>query len=173
MALLQLALDRIPVDVAFSHSGTRMAVLSENDVAVYAFDLKKRPVMPPSLIWRATIPGDLAGHSPRHVAFSSNEKLYVLSDVWDEEESFMLMAEEYEDGNGGGFTRPCPILEPGKTSSIASDVEGKHVFLSFRDGSIHLVREDDMQMNFPTMAVLPSFALEVKVVTLEEEVRTR
>lgn len=172
MALLQLDLDCIPVDVAFSHSGNRIAIISENDVAVYGFDLKKRPVVSPTLIWRGMIQEDLGGHSPRHVVFSNNEKLYVLSDIWDEDESFMLMCEDYEDNKGGSVTQLCPILEPGNTSSLASDVEGKHIFLNFRNGSVNLVREDGIQTNFPAIALLPSFASEVKVAILEEQVCT-
>lgn len=169
MSLLQLALDHKPVDVAFSHSGTRIAVLSETDVAIYALDLQKRPITRPTLIWRGKLEG-LAGHSPRHVAFRNNEQLYVMSDVWDEEESFIWTVEENINGGDGIITEPSPILEPGRISSIASDVEGEHVFVNFHNGNLNSVRQDDSTVDFPALATLPSFASEVKVAKLEEQV---
>lgn len=167
--MLQLPLDRNPVDVAFSHSGTRIAVLSEIDIAVYALDLQKRPITRPTLIWRGSM-DSLPGHYPRHVAFSNDEKVYVMSDVWDEEESFIWVGEEDVNGGGGNVTELSPILEPGRISSMASDVNGEHVFVNFHTGNLNLVSQNGLTVDFPTLATIPSFASEVKVATLEGQV---
>lgn len=171
--MFQLALERQAVDVAFSHSGKRLAVLSETGISVYALNLQKRPVPPPSLVWKNEINGSSPGHCPRHVAFASDEKLYFLTDVWDGEETSIWMGDEHGQGMGGSATELSPYLEQGKISSLASDVEGKYAFISFQNGTLLSVKKEEMPnitVDFPSLANLPSFAPEVKIATVEGQV---
>ncbi|KAL5382220.1 hypothetical protein DPSP01_006620 [Paraphaeosphaeria sporulosa] len=162
MSMLQLPLDRNVVDVAFSRSGTRLAVLSDKDVALFAFDLQKRPVTRPSFLWS----GDFSeGHSPRQVTFVGEDQLCVLTDVWDEDETFVWTNEDEQLVNRG------PILEPGRFSSIASDVESSKLLVSLRNGeytSVVEMRTDETVKTTP-LTNLPSFAPEIKTATLEGE----
>jgi hypothetical protein len=52
MAFHTLALEYKAVDVALSESGSRLAVLSNTDLALYALDLNKRPIPKPTLLWK-------------------------------------------------------------------------------------------------------------------------
>lgn len=170
--MLQLALECKPVDVALSHSGTRIAVLSDVDVAVYSIDLKRRPITRPSLIWKSRVEGDVPGHAPRHVTFADDDKLFILTDMWDEEESFICMGETNDTCDGGSVTKPIPILEPGKVSSIVSDVEGRHVVVAFHNGSLNLMHREDggnVSLDSSAFVQFPSFAPEVKIAKIEEQ----
>ncbi|KAF2441894.1 elongator complex protein 1 [Karstenula rhodostoma CBS 690.94] len=161
MSMLQLPLDRNAVDVAFSRSGTRLAVLSNTDVALFAFDLQKRPVARPSFLWRSSFS---EGHIPRHVTFVGDDQLCVLTDVWDEEETFVWANEDERLVNRG------PILEPGRASSIASDVESSKLLVNLRNGELTSVvemRTDETVRTTPS-TILPSFTPEVKTIMLGE-----
>lgn len=168
MSLLQLALDQKAVDVAFSKSGTKLAVLSDTDITLYSTDFKKRPVSTPSLLWRRKLSDD---HFPRHVAFGGNDRLCVLTDMWDEEESFVWTNDNDEMIERG------PILEASKASSLASDLESDVVFVNFQNGSLtSLNLSEEAEGISPTcspLAQIPSFAPEVKVATLEGQVCAR
>lgn len=171
--MLQLPLESKLVDIAFSYSGTRIAVLSDTSVSVYALDLKKRPITKPSLIYQYNIEDFRPGHSPRQVTFAKDEKLYILTDLWDEEESFIWIASENDNGAGGSITEVIPILHTEKVSSIASDVGGEHTFVHFQDGSVEILSERpevDMSLDYTSIAKLPTFAPEVKVATLDGQV---
>lgn len=161
--MLQLPLDHNVVDVAFSRSGTRLAVLSDKDVALFTFDLQKRPVARPSLLWRNNFS---EGHSPRHVAFVGDDQLCVLTDVWDEEETFVWANEDDQLVNRG------PILEPGRVSTIASDVGFSKLLVNLRNGELTSVVEmrTDGTVQTTPLTNLPSFAPEVKAAVLEGQV---
>ncbi|KAL5440412.1 hypothetical protein PMIN06_009675 [Paraphaeosphaeria minitans] len=162
MSMIQLPLDRNVVDVAFSRSGTRLAVLSDKDVALFAFDLQKRPVTRPSFLWRSDFS---EGHSPRHVTFAGDDQVCVLTDVWDEDETFVWVNEDEQLVNRG------PILEPGSVSSIGSDVGSSKLLVNLRNGDLTSVvemRTDETVQTTP-LTTLPSFVPEVKMATLEGE----
>jgi elongator complex protein 1 len=93
MSLHKLPLEHKAIDVAVSMSGTRLAVLSDTDLAVYALDMSKKPVPMPSLLWRSDAFKD---HIPRHVAFVGDEQIFVLTDDWDEDESSVWISNDKE-----------------------------------------------------------------------------
>jgi elongator complex protein 1 len=161
--MLQIPLDCKTVDVAFSRSGARLAVVSDTDVAMFAFDLQKRPVVRPSLLWTSRFPED---HLPRHVTFVGDDRLCVLTDVWDEEEAFVWTNEDEQMVNRG------PILEPGRVSSIASDVDFSRFLVNLRNGErtsvIEMATGESVQTT--PITILSSFAPEVKTVVLEGDV---
>jgi elongator complex protein 1 len=166
MSLQRLDIDGKAIDVALSMSGTSLAVLSDTNVAVYAVDLKKRPVPPPTLLWRSTA---LSRACPRHVTFLGDERFCVLADKWDEEESFIWVSE------GQDLVSKGPILEPGKVSSITTSVDYQQIYINFQDGSIHELvlgeGTDDLPLQSSQVTTLPSFAPEVRITSLDEKVR--
>ncbi|KAF2278096.1 elongator complex protein 1 [Westerdykella ornata] len=165
MSLLRLPLDACPVDVAVSKSSTRIAVVSVAGVAVYALDINKRPVPMPSLLWRSKIPSD---HLPRQIAFLGDDKIFVLADRWEGDESF-LWTNEAED------LIPCgPILESGRASSLVTSVDYQKVFIQFEDGALYnvgLIDDQEEPSAFSTTLVLktPPSAPEVKVAIMDAE----
>ena len=166
MSLHKLALVRKAVDVAFSMSGTRLAVLSDADVAVYACDLKQRPIPRPTLLWRSA---PFSGACPRLVAFRGDDQICVLTDAWDEDESSMYISKGEELFSQG------PILETARVSSITSSVEFQNLYVHFQDGSTHEVLLDDPSSNatLQTSLVtrLPSTMPELKVAQMDGNVR--
>ncbi|KAJ4357966.1 putative elongator complex protein 1 [Didymosphaeria variabile] len=163
MSMFQLALDRNAVDVAFSRSGTRLAVLSDTDIAIFAFDFQIRPVSRPTFLWRSHLADD---HSPRHVALVGDNQICVLTDVWDEEETFVWTNEDKRMMNRG------PILEPGIVSSMTSDIESSRFLVNLRNGEFTSMVE--LRTNGPTQTTpltnMPSFTPDVKTVMLEGEI---
>lgn len=166
MALHQLTLEDRAIDVAFSMSGTRLAVLSNTGISVYALDLNRRPVPPPSMLWRSDA---LAAHCPRHVSFIGDEQIYVLTDSWDEEESFLWAS------NGQELLLKGPILEADTVSSIIPSVDVRKLFVPFRDGTVREVILDeqphDLPLQMSLVVRLSSPAPDLKVSTLEGQVR--
>jgi elongator complex protein 1 len=163
MSMLQILLDCKSVDVAFSRSGTRLAVVSDTGVALFAFDLHKRPVARPSLLWSSRFS---EGHLPRHVTFVGDDQLCVLTDMWAEEEAFVWTNEDEQMLNKG------PVLEPGRVSSIAYDVDFSRFLVNLCNGertSVIEVATGESVQTTP-ITVLPSFTPEVKTVILEAEV---
>jgi elongator complex protein 1 len=167
MSLHQLTLNRKAVDVAISMSGNRFAVLSEGDVALYLLDLKKRPVPPPTLVWRCEA---FEGFCPRHVTFLGNDQVCVLADAWDEEESFVWVSEKEN------LVPKGPILQAEKVSFITSSVDFQQIYVHFQDGSVHgLLFGDsftDVTLKTSLAISLPTFVPEAKVVFLDGEVCT-
>ncbi|KAJ5176282.1 uncharacterized protein N7482_002159 [Penicillium canariense] len=79
MAHNELKLDSNVVDVAFSKSGTRIAVLMEKSFSVFLWSLKSRPVPVPIL--ESSYPLSAAPTSrPRQVAFLNETEVYILKD---------------------------------------------------------------------------------------------
>ncbi|PLN78888.1 elongator complex protein 1 [Aspergillus taichungensis] len=77
MAHNELPLDSNAIDVAFSKSGTRIAVLMNDCFAVYLWSLKTRPVVVPIL--ESSYPlSDAADSRPRQIAFLNETEVYVL-----------------------------------------------------------------------------------------------
>ncbi|CAI6338307.1 unnamed protein product [Periconia digitata] len=162
MSLQQIALDQKPIDVAFSMSGTRLAVLSEDHLTVYAVDLQKRPVPVPTLLWQSN---GLAGVSPRQVTFVDQDRICVLTDSWSEEESSIWISE------GAELLPHGVILEPQNVSSVSSGVDFKKVYATSREGAIYelLTSEaaEDLPLSSSLVTSLPTFAPEVKMAFLE------
>lgn len=167
MSLHQLRLDHKAVDVAVSKSGTRLAVLSDKDVAVYSMDITKRPVPKPSVVWRSST---LEGHVPRHVAFTGDEQIYVLTDSWDEEESYLWASQ------GEELVFRGPVLESGRISSLVSSVDYQRIYLQFQDGALYEVIADEGQSEGPFQASLvqkmTAFTPDIKVYAFDEKVRS-
>jgi elongator complex protein 1 len=166
MSLHQLILNKKTVDVALSMSGTRMAVLSDTDVAVYALDMQKRPIPLPYLLWRT----DVLASCPRHVAFAGDEQVFVLTDDWDEQESCLWT------NKGEKLVYKGRIEGPAQTSSIASGVDFQNLYVQYQDGSLHEAKieeaGDDLPLQSSLVNKFPSFAPEARVVTLNEQVCT-
>lgn len=161
MSLQQLSLESQAVDVALSMSGTRLAVLSDTHISVYATDMTKRPVPVPTLLWRENA---LDGHVPRHVAFLGDDKIFVLTDSWDEEESSLWTSTEEE------LVYRGPILEPGRVSSITSSVDYQKLYLHFQDGTLYEVEApNESQPQTTQIHRFPTFAPEVRVVMLDDK----
>jgi elongator complex protein 1 len=165
MAFHTLALEHKAIDVAISESGTRLAILSNNDIALYALDLHKRPIPKPTLLWKS---GAIANHCPRHVAFIGDEQLFCLTDAWDEDESSLWRTE------GTELLPLGPIIESDGASSLLPDVEYKTLCIQFQDGALHRVDTGEASADLPPQTSLlhkfPSLAPEVKVVTIAEQV---
>ncbi|KAJ6179337.1 hypothetical protein N7519_009798 [Penicillium mononematosum] len=79
MAHNELALESSAIDVAFSKSGNRIAVLTSNAFSVYLWSLKSRPVPVPIL--ESSYPlSDAPASRPRQIAFLNENEVYVLKD---------------------------------------------------------------------------------------------
>lgn len=166
MSLHQLALENKAVDVALSKSGTRLAVLSDTDLAVYSMDLTKRPVPSPQLLWRSD---SIQGHVARHVTFLGDDQVLVLTDTWDEEESNLWTSQSEE------LVFRGPVLESGRVSSIVSSVDYEKIYMQFQDGALYEVANDDADAQSPLQTTLvqgfPSFAPETRVIVMDGQVR--
>jgi len=79
MAHNELALESNAIDVAFSKSGTRIAVLMENRFSIFLWSLKSRPVPVPIL--ESSYPlSDAIASRPRQIAFLNDNEVYVLKE---------------------------------------------------------------------------------------------
>jgi elongator complex protein 1 len=79
MAHNELTLESNAIDVAFSKSGSRIAVLMSDRLSVYLWSLKSRPVPVPIL--ESSYPLSYAITSrPRQIAFVNENEVYVLKD---------------------------------------------------------------------------------------------
>lgn len=77
MAHNELTLDSNAVDVAFSKSGTRIAVLMNDHFSVFLWSLKSRPVPVPIL--ESSYPLSYENDSrPRQIAFINDNEVYIL-----------------------------------------------------------------------------------------------
>ncbi|KAG0156878.1 hypothetical protein PDIDSM_4060 [Penicillium digitatum] len=80
MAHNELALDSNAIDVAFSKSGARIAVLMSNKLSIYLWSLKSRPV--PIPILESSCPlSDTVASRPRQIAFLNENEVFVLKDT--------------------------------------------------------------------------------------------
>lgn len=80
MAHNELELDSNVVDVAFSKSGTRIAVLTTSSFSIFLWSLKSRPV--PMPILESSYPlSDAPECRPRQIAFLNDNEVYVLKDT--------------------------------------------------------------------------------------------
>jgi elongator complex protein 1 len=165
MSLHTLALEQKPVDVALSMSGTRLAVLSDKDLAVYALDMSKRPVAKPALLWRSDA---LQGHSPRHVVFTGDEQIFVLTDSWDEDESCLWRSEGQE------LLPQGPIMEADHASFLSSSVDYQDVYVQLQNGALHHIDTDESSADLPPQTSLvhkfPAFSAEAKTVVADGQV---
>lgn len=165
MSLHTLLLERKAVDVAFSESSSRLAVLSDSDLAVYALDMHKRPLPRPSLMWRSDA---IKGSLPRHVAFLGDETICVLTDSWDENESCLWSTA------GEAIELRGPVIESESVSSLNPSVDYNKLHIQFQSGALHELHEVGTQTDLPptTSPVhkFPSLAPEHKVVAVERQV---
>lgn len=73
----ELTLDSNVIDVAFSKSGTRIAVLMNDCFSVFLWSLKTRPVVSPIL--ESSYPlSDAPDSRPRQIAFLQENEVYLL-----------------------------------------------------------------------------------------------
>ncbi|KAH6639827.1 elongator complex protein 1 [Boeremia exigua] len=162
MAFCTVSLEHKPTDVALSKSGTRLAVLSNGHLAVYALDVTKRPVTRPSLLWQSDA---LEGQSARHVTFINDEQLYVLTDSWLEDESSLWRSE-------GEFLLPQgPVVESESVSSLTSGVDYQNIYLQFQNGAVHQIDTNESASDLPPQTTLvqkfPAFAPDYKVISID------
>ena len=81
MAHNELDLDSNAIDVAFSKSGARIAVLMKDHFSVFAWPLKTRPVSGPVL--ESSYPlSDAPDSRPRQIAFLNETEVYILKDAY-------------------------------------------------------------------------------------------
>jgi elongator complex protein 1 len=166
MAFHTLVLERKALDVAISRSGSRIAVLSDSDLAFYALDLNKRPVPKPVLLWRNDA---FKSHCPRHIAFVGDEQLFCLTDSWDENESFLWRSK-------GNEVLPLgPIVEPEGVSSLVSDLDRKTLCIQLQNGALRIIDTTEDSAGLPPQTSLmhkfSSLAPEYSIATVEEQVR--
>jgi elongator complex protein 1 len=166
MSLLRLNLEHPAVDVAVSKSGTRLAVLSDRSLSVYTIGISIRPVPAPELLWRSDV---LQGHVPRHVAFLGDERVCVLTDSWNEQESYLWSSQ------GEELICCGPILESGRISSLVTSLDNQKLYVQYQDGALyHVELGDDLTSSPPQTTLVfkaSLFAPEVVVVQLEGKVR--
>ncbi|KAF1830666.1 IkappaB kinase complex, IKAP component [Decorospora gaudefroyi] len=162
MSLHVLQLESKPIDIALSHSENCLAVLSDNDLAVYALDLNKRPIPKPAFRWRSDA---VKHHSPRHVAFVGNDQIWVLTDSWDENESQLWRTE------GELLLPQGPIVEAESSSLLFSGVNNQTLYVQSQDGTIHQIGTGGTETERPPQTSLvhkfPTYAPEVQVVNVE------
>ena len=165
MAFCTLSLDYKPADVALSRSGKRLAVLSNNHIAVYGLDVTKRPFSRPTLLWQSDA---LERQSARHVTFVGDEQLYVLTDSWDTDESSLWRSE------GQILLPQGSIAEIDSVSLLTSDVDFQNLYLQLQNGALHQVDTGETASDLPPQTTLvqkfPVFAPEAKVVTVDRQV---
>ncbi|RHZ73514.1 hypothetical protein CDV55_109099 [Aspergillus turcosus] len=77
MAHNDVPVDSNIVDVAFSKSGTRIAVLMRDCFSIYMWSLKSRPVPSPILESSHPLP-DTVDNRPRQIAFLNENEVYIL-----------------------------------------------------------------------------------------------
>lgn len=166
MSLHTVALEQKPVDVAISSSGNQIAVLSNRDLVVYALDLTKRPVAKPTMLWRSEAIKD---HCPRHVTFIGDDKIYVLTDDWDEEESYLWHSVENKLALQG------PLIETERPSTLISSINHEALFLQLQNGAVHQIDLTDSTADLPPQSSLmgkfPTMSPEFQVVYKEGQVR--
>lgn len=78
MAHCEVNVDSNIVDVAFSHSGARIAILTQDSLSVFAWSVKTRP-LPAPLLESSHPLSQTPGYLPRQVAFLGESEVYVLS----------------------------------------------------------------------------------------------
>ena len=165
MALCTVPLIQKPADVAISKSGTRLAVLSNSHLAVYALDVTKRPISKPSLLWQSDA---LEGQSARHVAFLNDEQLYVLTDSWSDDESSLWRSEDQM------LLPQGPIVEAESTSSLASSVDYQSLYVQLQNGAIHQIDTNEAVSDLPPQTTLaqkfPAFAPDFRVISIDGQV---
>jgi elongator complex protein 1 len=77
MAQCEVTLDSNIVDVSFSLSGSRIAVLTKSDFSVFTWSLKGRPVPCPVLESSHPLP-EATGSRPRQILFLRENEVYIL-----------------------------------------------------------------------------------------------
>lgn len=166
MALHTLSLERKAIDLAVSGSGSRLAVLSGDSLALYALDMHKRPLPKPALLWTSSVPKD---HCPRHVAFVGDEQIVVLSDSWEEDESCLWRTV------GESLELHGPIVESDSVSSLTCDVEYNNFYIQLQNGALHQLDATETSMDLPPTSSpiykFTSLAPEFKVVVVDGQVR--
>lgn len=165
MAFCTVPLQHKPTDVALSKSGTRIAVLSNCHLAVYALDVTKRPVSKPSLLWQSDA---LEGQSARHVTFLDDEQLYVLTDSWIDDESSLWRSEDQM------LLPQGPLIETDSISSLASGVDYQSIYVQMQNGAIHQVDTNEAASDLPPQTTLTqkflAFAPEFKTISIDGQV---
>lgn len=165
MAFCTVSLDNKPTDVALSKSGTRLAVLSDNHLAVYGLDVTKRPISRPSLLWQSDA---LEGHSARHVTFLDDEQLYVLTDSWIADESSLWRSEDQT------LLPQGPVVEADSVSSLISGVDYQSLYLQLQNGTVHQIDTNETASDLPPQTTLtqnfPAVAPDYKVVSIDAQV---
>lgn len=165
MSLQTLFLDAKPVDLALSKSGTRLAVLSNSGLTVYALDMVKRPIPKPVRLWSSEA---VNSHNPRHVAFVGDNEIHVLTDNWNEDESSLWhYAGEELIGKG-------PIVEAETVSLLISSVSHSQLYAEFQNGALHQICTRGTAADLPPetsfVHKFPSFCPEVQITDVEEKV---
>ncbi|KAH7357661.1 elongator complex protein 1 [Pyrenochaeta sp. MPI-SDFR-AT-0127] len=167
MSLHTLLLEQKPIDIALSMSGTRLAVLSEHDLALYALDMDKRPIPKPSIIWRSNMFKD---HYPRQLTFIGDDQIYVVTDKWDEDESYLWRCESEE-------LVPCgPIIERESISLLASSVDHSKLYVQQYDGVLHQINMEggsiDISHQTSFIHKFPSLSAEIRIMNMEIQYQT-
>ena len=161
MSLLKLSLDHKPVDVAISKSGTRIAVVSSSNLAVYSLDMSKRPIAAPTMVWQSDA---LKAHSARHIAFLGDEHVCVLTDDWDEDESSLWIS------FGEELVHRGSLSDIGRPSTFIPSVDYEKLYVQSQDASFREISPENMPAT--VMQNLPAFAPETRIASYDDKVRT-
>jgi elongator complex protein 1 len=161
MSLHQVSLSGNALDVAISASNSRIAVLVEHEILVFALDVHKKPIPEPTFLWRRATPLD---HSPRQIAIVANEEIFLITDEWNSSVATLWKCEEQETISYG-----C-VSGLGSGSSIAPSLSWTGLFLQTSNGSISSIDTirpppDTRELNLTPVAKFPSPASLVRIAT--------
>jgi elongator complex protein 1 len=165
MALHTVVLERPALDVAVSKSGSRLAVLSDNDLAVYALDMISRPIPKPTLLWRSDA---IKTHCPRHVVFVADEQIFVLVDSWEEDVSTLWRSENEK------LILQGPFVDAEAVSSLLTTMDYTRLCAQGQNGALHEIDLAATARGASSQTSLvhkfPSLASEVKIIAHGEQV---
>ncbi|EAW10179.1 Elongator subunit IKI3 [Aspergillus clavatus NRRL 1] len=149
MAHNEVLLDSNVIDVAFSKSGTRIAVLMKNCFSIFVWSLKSRPV--PTPILESSYPLSEAPDSrPRQIAFLNENEVYIL----------------WNDGPTSAQIERT-TLETRLTKAVYQATDSEQVLsifpaLGHEDLWISHIPQSGSHTKYSSLEVLPSADLQVK-----------
>lgn len=165
MSMWQLALEDAIVDTAISMSGNRLAVLSNQTLSLYSLEVSKQPVSAPKLLWRGE---PLVSQCPRRVVFVGDDRVFVLTDYWDDNDCGL-----WESEHDGLVQFKCRVGKGIPISGLLTSLDYKDLYMYFQNGALHQLGSlQDFGSNCGTLVNrFPSSAPEVKVVKVGENNR--
>ena len=145
MAMYTQALERKAVHIAFSRCGARLAVLSDQDITVFNLNVNEPPYKQPIMLWQDAA---FKNHNPRQVAFIGDDLICVLTDTWDEVESWLWW---YVDGV---LMSHGKIVESGRVNLFNANVDCGTLYIQLQNGEVHRVIMNKHTTDLPVQTTL-------------------